>query len=142
VILLDTTVLVYAVGAEHPLREPCRRVLAAHGAGAIDATTTVEVIAEFAHVRARRRGRTDAVEIARRYAAAFTLLSTDADDLAGGLELFERHHELGAFDAMLAAVAVNRATDALVSADRAFAAVPGLAWVDPSSPALAALLEA
>lgn len=29
VIVLDTTVLVYAVGAEHPLRDPCRRLVEA-----------------------------------------------------------------------------------------------------------------
>ncbi len=58
-ILLDTSVLVYAVGGEHPLREPCRRVVNEIGAGRLAATTTVEVIQEFAHVRARRRGRTD-----------------------------------------------------------------------------------
>ena len=58
-ILLDTSVLVYAVGAEHPLREPCRAVIAAVGDGTIAATTTVEVLQEFAHVPARRRGRDD-----------------------------------------------------------------------------------
>lgn len=26
-IVLDTTVLVYATGTEHPLREPCRRLV-------------------------------------------------------------------------------------------------------------------
>ena len=39
-IILDTTVLVYAVGADHPLRDPRRRVLVAHGEGRIEATTT------------------------------------------------------------------------------------------------------
>jgi hypothetical protein len=42
VIIVDTTVLAYAVGDEHPLREPCRRLLAAHANGTIEATTTVE----------------------------------------------------------------------------------------------------
>ena len=66
-ILLDTTVLSYAVGADHPLREPCRRLLRAHGNGHIEATTTIEVIQEFVHVRARRRSRPDAVALARHY---------------------------------------------------------------------------
>ena len=30
-IVLDTTILVYAVGDEHPLRSPCREVIAAAG---------------------------------------------------------------------------------------------------------------
>ncbi len=32
-IVLDTAILAYAVGGEHPLREPCRGVLTAHGEG-------------------------------------------------------------------------------------------------------------
>src|SRR5579871_5895007 len=48
-ILLDTTVLSYAVGDEHPLRDPCRSLLTAHGDGHIEATTTIEVVQEFTH---------------------------------------------------------------------------------------------
>ena len=139
-ILLDTTILSYAVGDEHPLRAPCRRVLAAHGSGHIDATTTVEVVQEFTHVRARRRGRADAVTLARHYAAAFALLVTQPEDLELGLTLFARHVELGAFDAIVAAVALNRHATALVSADAAFGVVPNLAWIDPSADALDRLI--
>lgn len=135
-ILLDTTVLGYAVGAEHPLREPCRRLLRAHGDGRVEAATTIEVVQEFAHVRARRRSRADAVTLARHYIAGLRLLVTCAEDLELGLTLFERHPALGAFDAALAAVALNHGADALVSADRAFGQVPNLRWVDPATPDL------
>jgi predicted nucleic acid-binding protein len=139
VIVVDTTVLVYAVGEEHPLREPCRRLLTAQGEGRIQATTTIEVLQEFVHVRARRRARSDAAALARSYAIAFDLLSTTVDDLDLGLDLFERHPRLGSFDALLAAVALNRGAEALVSADGSFADVSGLAWVDPVSPAFSRL---
>jgi uncharacterized protein len=140
VILLDTTVLSYAVGAEHPLREPCRRLLRAHGDGRIEATTTVEVVQEFVHVRARRRSRLDAVALARRYMAAFPLLVTRVEDLDLGLSFFERYPALGAFDALLVAVAINQRLEALVSADHSFGEVPNLAWVDPATPNLDRLL--
>jgi uncharacterized protein len=140
VIILDTTVLAYAVGEEHPLREPCRRLLAAHSSGTIEATTTVEVLQEFAHVRARRRTREDAAGLTRLYAAALDPFAATAADLDAGLSLFERHPELGAFDAVLAAVAIARGAEGLVSADRAFASVPELTWIDPATPALARLL--
>lgn len=42
-IVLDTTVLVYAKGAEHPLRDPCRDLVAAIADERIAATTTAEV---------------------------------------------------------------------------------------------------
>ncbi len=140
-IILDTTVLAYAVGEEHPLREPCRRLLAAHASGAVEATTTVEVLQEFAHIRARRRTREDAARLTRLYAAALDPIATTAADLDAGLSLFERHPELGAFDAVLAAVAIARGAEGLVSADRAFASVPELAWIDPATPALGRLLS-
>jgi predicted nucleic acid-binding protein len=135
VIILDTTVLAYAVGDQHPLRDPCRRLLAAHAEGRLDATTTVEAIQEFTHIRARRRTRPDAVQVARHYLTALSPIVTTLEDLDRGLDLFERHPNLGAFDAVLAAVALARA-EALVSADHAFASVPGLVWIDPATPAM------
>jgi len=139
-ILLDTTVLAYAVGEEHPLRQPCQALLAAHAAGRLDATTTIEVIQEFVHIRARRRARHDAVTVGRDYVTALNPLLTTPDDLDRGFDLFERHSDLGAFDAVLAAVALGRQAEALVSADRAFAAVTGLRWIDPATPAMDRLI--
>lgn len=139
-IILDTTVLVYAVGDEHPMREPCLRVLAAHRDGSLQATTTVEVLQEFVHVFARRHERGVAVALASHYADALPLLETSPAELRLGLDLFARHPHLGAFDAVLAAVALTRGADALISADRAFGVVPGLRWVDPASSDLAAFI--
>lgn len=132
--MLDTTVLLYAVGIEHPLRDPCRALVGAVGDGALAATTTVEVLQEFTHVRSRRWGRADGAALARSYAALLTpLVALDGGDLLAGLDLFGRHRKLGAFDAILAAAATNRGAD-LVSADRGFAAVDGLTVHDPAAP--------
>ncbi len=131
-IVLDTTVLVYAKGAEHPLREPCRELIAAIADARLDATTTPEAIQEFAHVRARRRGRADAAAVARDYAVLLApLITVSGEDLGRGLELFERHEALGAFDAVLAAAAIAREAAALVSADGAFSSINGLSHVTP-----------
>ncbi|MFT4214641.1 MAG: type II toxin-antitoxin system VapC family toxin [Microbacterium sp.] len=134
-ILLDTTVLLYAVGAEHPLREPCRAVIAAAGEGRVTATTTVEVLQEFAHVRARRRGRDDAAMLTERYATLLApLVVVEADDLVLGMRDFRDHEAIGAFDAVLAAVVQRREhVTALVSADRGFATVARLPWLDPGA---------
>src|SRR3989442_12437646 len=63
VIVLDPNVLLYALGGEHPAREPARRLFDAVGEGRLNATTTVDVIQEFAHVYSRRRPRAEAVSI-------------------------------------------------------------------------------
>lgn len=100
------------------------------------------MIQEFAHVYARRRSRVEAVSLARQLRDGLLLLVAGLEDLSLGLELFEHHSSLGAFDAMLAAVALNHRAEALVSGDRAFAWVPGLHWVDPSTSALNRLIGA
>jgi predicted nucleic acid-binding protein len=141
VILVDTTILVYAVVTEHRERQPSRRLIEAIGAGRVAATTTIEVIQEFVHVYARRRARTAAVELARRYVTLLTpLLVVGERELDDGLELFASQAELGAIDAVLAATALSYGADALVSADQSFASVPGLAHVAPGSDAFESLL--
>jgi predicted nucleic acid-binding protein len=141
VIVVDTTVLVYAVGTEHVLREPSRRLVAAVRRGGLHATTTAEVILEFAHVRARRRDRRDAASLARDYARLFEpLLDVEDRHLRDALTLFERHAQLDAFDALLAAAALSSDVDALVSADRAFSAVPRIRHVLPGTPAFDAVV--
>jgi predicted nucleic acid-binding protein len=131
VIVLDTTVLVYAVGDRHELREPARALVDAVASGAVRATTTLEAIQEFAHVRARRRNRKDAATLASLYADLLSpLLEIGEAELRTGLRLFERHEALDPFDAVLAASAMALEATALVSADRAFGAVKGLRFVE------------
>ncbi|MGB7686277.1 MAG: type II toxin-antitoxin system VapC family toxin [Solirubrobacterales bacterium] len=141
-IVFDTTVLVYAMGSEHPLREPCRELVGAIADGEIQATTSVEVIQEFVHVRARRRGRQDAAASGRDYAELLSpLLTVTRDHLQQGLALFERTDRLGAFDAVLAATAAAAGASALVSADTAFADAGDVAHIVPDAAGVAALLE-
>ncbi len=129
-IVLDTTVLVYAVGADHPLRRPAQSLLRSVGDGTVRATTTVEVLQEFAHVRARRRGRQDAAALTRDLATALAPLTVvTPDDLDAGLGLFRDHEGLGAFDAVLLAATLRHGAR-LVSADRAIVAAAGARGLD------------
>ena len=132
-ILFDTSLLVYAVGEEHHLRGPCREAIRLARDGDVRATTTVEVIQEFVHVRARRRGRADAAILARNYAVGLgPLLQPEAGDLLDGLVLFEGSTTIGSFDAVLGAAARRRGW-ALASTDRGFRAIDGLLHLDPAA---------
>jgi uncharacterized protein len=134
VIVLDTTVLVHALGAEHPLREPSRRLLDAIGDGRVEATTTIEVIQEFVHVRTRRESRSDAAKAGRDFAELLSpLLLVREETVDGALRIFEQHDSLSAFDAFLAASAISASATALVSADRSFSGVPRLRHVVPGT---------
>lgn len=141
-IALDTTVLVYAKGADHELREPCRQIVTAVAAGTLRATTTVEVIQELAHVRARRHGRSDAAALARDYAELLApLLPVERGSLERGLALFAATQGIGALDAVLAAAAIDREATHLLSADRGFAAIDGIEHVFPDAAGVEGLLS-
>jgi uncharacterized protein len=140
-IVLDTTVLVYATGSDHRFRGPTQRLIEAAMDRRVEATTTVEVIQEFAHVRARRRGRADAAALAESYVQLLSpLLTVATDQLRHGLQLFERGERLGAFDAVLAAAASGAGAATIVSADAAFGELPDIAHVIPDSAGVAGLL--
>lgn len=142
-IVLDTTILIYAKGSDHRFRDPCRDLIGAVADGRVEATTTAEVIQEFVHVRARRRDRREAATLGRDYAELLSpLLYIASEDLGRGLLLFEQYDRLGAFDAVLAAAAAAAGPTALVSADAAFAEVPDLPHVVPDAVGVAGLIGA
>lgn len=139
-IMLDTTVLVYALGGEHEYQDPCRTVVDAVTERRLEATTTAQVIQEFAYVRARRRGRDDAVSNAHAFLDLLSPLEViDEHHLRAGLRLWQRHANVGSFDAVLAAAAIAHGA-ALVSADRGFGAVEGLLHIFPTTAAVADLI--
>jgi len=143
VIVLDTTVLVYAKGAEHQLRDPCRRLIELIVDGSIAATTTVQAIQEFVHVRARRRDRDDAARLGAGYADLLAPLLTGGEqELRSGLALYVRQARLGAFDAVLAATAIAVGASHIVSADHAFALVSGVSYVFPDESGVQRLVSA
>jgi len=135
VIVLDTSILIYALGDEHRLRDPSRALLELIRDGVVRASTTIEVIQEFCDVRARRRTPAEAVARAREYARGLApLIRPEESDLYSGLDLLEGPSQLSPLDAVLAATALRRGW-ALASADRAFAEVGGLSRLDPQTPA-------
>jgi predicted nucleic acid-binding protein len=142
-IVLDTTVLVYAKGADHPLRASCRELIAAIAEERIEATTSAEVIQEFVHVRARRHDRSDAAALGRDYVELLSpLLNVTGEHVERGLALFETLPRLGAFDSLLAAAAAGAGAVTLVSADTAFADVPEISHVVPDQRGVSSLLGA
>jgi uncharacterized protein len=129
-ILLDTTVLLFAFGTGHELDEPARRLIEAITDGRLRATTTVAVIEEFVHVHSRYRSRHEAVQLGSRYIDLLGPLVVSSEDaLRRSLPLFDRHRQVGAFDAVLAATTMEIGAEALVSGDGGFASIPSLPFV-------------
>ncbi len=131
--LYDTNVFVYAIGREHPLREPCRDIIARARRGELLGEASCDLLQELAHQRYRQTGdREAACRAARDVSKACIVHSLRLADVLRGLKLFEGAEGLDGRDASFAAVALERGIDVILSADRAFDEVPGLTRVDPS----------
>jgi hypothetical protein len=131
--LLDTGVFVYALGVEHPYREPCRAILRELRGGHIVGEASVELIHEFAYVRGRKGiARSVAAGDARDIAATFQLHVVEPSDVTRALELWCEHQRLDMRDAIFAAQALNRSIDAILSPDGDFDGIPGLQRIDPA----------
>ena len=131
--LFDTTVFLYAVGSDHPYREPCRHVVALATDGALEGHASVELVHEFAHVRLRRTGDHElALADARDVAALCRLHDFERRDLDLALELGGRHRLRDFRDAVFAATAFNRGMATILSADRDFETIDGLRRIDPA----------
>ena len=66
--------------------------------------------------------------------AALSPVATRPEDFDLGLTLFDCHPALGAFESVLAPVALNQRVEPLVSADHVFGDVLGLRCVDLVTP--------
>jgi predicted nucleic acid-binding protein len=131
--VFDTGVFVYALGGEHPYRDPCRAIVSAQGSGALTGEVSVELIHEFAYVRVRRAAsRSDAIRAAREITEMCTLQQVTSHDMQRALDLWGEHQSLDVRDAIFAAQALNRGIDAILSPDHGFDGVDGLERIDPA----------
>lgn len=131
-VLLDTAVFVYAVGGDHPYREPCRQLLTALAAEEFGGEASVLVVEETLQQRARRTGDGDsAVRVAQQITALCPLHALTGAELALGLDLIAGSRRLNARDVLHAATALTQGIDRIVSPDRAFDDVDSLERLDP-----------
>jgi len=130
-VYLDSNVFLYAIGAEHDYREPCRALVRAAGERRLRGETGVEALQEVVHHR-RRRDDPHATDRAReilRICSAVHPLS--AGDMRAALDLVDRHPELPTRDALHAATALTHGLTTVVSADTDFDTIGELRRIDP-----------
>jgi predicted nucleic acid-binding protein len=129
---IDTAILMYAAGSDHPLREPCAQVVRRIRDGHLDATTSVEVIQEIVH-RYLRIGRPE---------AAGALASDTLDLLAPVLpvshavmrrvpDLVARYPGLQGRDLVHIATCIHEGITEIVSTDKGFDQVAEVKRIDP-----------
>ncbi|MBK8461197.1 MAG: type II toxin-antitoxin system VapC family toxin [Micropruina sp.] len=133
-LFLDTAIVAYAVGGEHPHRAACRTIIEAAARGQVELHASVELVQEFCFHRLRRGSRQDAVTQARDVTALCVLHPVDQAIVEGMLDLIERTN-LGGRDAVHAATAIRQGFSSIVTPDPDFDAIPGLLRMGPTEAA-------
>jgi predicted nucleic acid-binding protein len=101
--------------------------------GELQGEASADLLQELAHQRLRRTGdRSGAAKTARNVAKLAWWHPVEPNDVQRGLDLFEAGANLGARDAVFAAVALNRGIDAILTTDHAFEKIGGLERIDPA----------
>ncbi len=101
--------------------------------GLLAGEASIELLHEFAHVRARRNmTRATAIADARTIAATSRLHAVGRADIERAFELWAEYERLDMRDAIFAAQALNREIDAILSPDRDFEGIDGLERIDPA----------
>jgi uncharacterized protein len=135
-VLLDTNVVLYAIGGPHPYAEPCRRLLSSAGEGRLRLEAPVDLVQEVLHHRTRRLGdRSQAARDALAAAALCRLHAVEPQDAREATRLFAGSSHLSARDAIFAAIAARHGLGAILSADADFDGMAQLRRIDPTDAA-------
>lgn len=130
-VLVDSTVVVHALGDTEPHRSRSRALLKELWGGMGRAYCSTEMVQEAVHHRLRRtQDRQRAAEDARDLMGLFIVLNFDHEILELSLELIESTGVRGR-DAVHAATALAYGIGTIASSDPAFDDIPGLTRIDP-----------
>jgi predicted nucleic acid-binding protein len=132
---VDTTIFMYAVGAESRFKEPCARVLRAGAADRVVLVTSAETLQEVLH-RYWSIGRQSDIQptFDAISASVKRILPVTGDDVEEARRLGERAHGgsgVSARDLVHAAVARRQGLREILTVDAGFASIPGVVVVDP-----------
>lgn len=133
-ILIDTNVIMYAAGAEHPNKRPSVALLERVAAGDVEATIDAEALQEILH-RYRAIGRWDdgrrVYDLTRQLFPSVVPITAEVVDRAR--RVLETDDRLMARDALHAAVVMIEGFDAVCSYDRDFDRIRGIVRREPDT---------
>ena len=127
-ILVDTNVFMYAVGAPHPLKERSLGWLDRVAAGEIDAAVLQDILNRYRAIRRWEEGRV-AYDLVRRVVSL--VLPVTAQVLDDARALLDRYPKLEARDALHAAVCRLHRAESIASFDTDLDGVSGVHRIEP-----------
>jgi predicted nucleic acid-binding protein len=131
VILVDSNVPMYLVGAAHPHKVDAQRLLESALAAGERLVTDVEVLQELCH-RYAAIGRRDAIQPAfdATLQVVDDVLSIERLDVDAAKDIVLRYAALSARDALHVAIMRHHGIERIMTFDRGFDAVPGIERLD------------
>ena len=122
----------YAGGAAHPLKGPCRDILTAVSAGRFQAVTSAEVVQEILHRFVAIRRPELGASMARHTLDLMAPVLPLTHAIVGRVpDLLGKYVRLSARDLVHVATCLEHGLDTVVSADAAFKEVKELAFATP-----------
>lgn len=130
-VFVDTGVIMYAAGRDHPLRDPSRRTLRSIVDGELDGVTSAEVIQEILHRFSARSEPGIGARMGRHALDVFAPVLPVTDAVMRRMpDLVEAYPQLSARDLVHVATCLEEGIDAIVSPDRGFDRVDVLHRID------------
>lgn len=130
-VFVDTSVLLLAVGGDHPKRDACRALLSAVGDRQARLHLSIEAGQEFLFHRLRRDDRETAMRKFDQLDSLAIWHPFDEEVLRAARHLMAGGNVRGR-DAVHAATALSAGFSEIVSCDPDFDAIPGLRRIDPA----------
>lgn len=130
--LLDTNIVVYAVGRPHPYKRACVQLLQDVANGTGDFNIDVELLQEIVYLYAARGerglGLSTCSDLLLMFPNPFPITR---EGILLAHELLTKHPKLLPRDAIHAAVTLGNHLEGIVSADKVFDAIESLNRIDP-----------
>ncbi|MBU1262648.1 type II toxin-antitoxin system VapC family toxin [bacterium] len=133
VYFLDTNIIMYAVGKEHPYKKPCQEIIAMVNKGKISVVTNTEVIQEILYRYLSLKMPQDAFENAEdTINLTQHILPINKDEIEIAIELLKKHYPLiYTRDAIHVATMLNHGIDKIISTDKHFDILTEIKRIDP-----------
>lgn len=125
--LIDTNIIIYSLGKEHPLKEPCRSFIAKIASGEIAANIDVEVLQEVLYVYTYRNERIKGIAACRYLLDIFpNPFPVSKNEISLAISFMDKYPSIVSRDAIHAAVVVNNKLKGIISEDSDFDIIKGI----------------
>jgi len=130
--LIDTNVILYALGGPHEYKQACGRLYSQLLRGEHDANIDTELLQEVLNFFWRRRQPSEGVDTFDRLITGFpNPIAIASPEIVAARDVFASHPALAPRDAIHAAVVMVHRLEGIISTDRGFDAIHGVMRFDP-----------